>query len=75
VLGQFTSLYPQTSDLSCYKISVDDLANVKEYRVLFEDNNASTVNLKVFYLLNGTVVLLANETDPIGQFQPYRRSY
>lgn len=51
------------------------MTEVKEYRVMYYDTAASTVQVKVFYKAGETVVLLVDEKNPIDTFKPYRKRY
>lgn len=75
VVAGFKELYPTLDAAEKYRVEVDDLAEVKEYRVLHYDERAGEANLKVFYRAGETLTLLADETDPIDLFRPYRLTY
>jgi hypothetical protein len=75
LLANFSSLYPDIQPASSYRISEDVMSEVKEYRVMYYDTAASTVQVKVFYKAGETVVLLVDEKNPIDTFKPYRKRY
>ncbi len=56
----FKGLYPSIETLDNYKISLDKLTNVKEYSVLYYNNDENTVNLKLFYANKGETALLVD---------------
>lgn len=49
LLSSFKTLYPSLDVMDNYKITVDNLTNVKEYRVLHYNHSANVADLKLFY--------------------------